>query len=124
MEILPAVVEDAAEILALQKLAYASEAALYGDETLPPLTQTLEQMQADFERQVVLKAVVDDAIAGSVRAHQREGTCYIGRLIVHPSAQGRGLGTRLMTDLGVTTPIQTCLLLPSRSQSPSADTRH
>ena len=102
MEILPAAVEDAAEILALQKLAYASEAALYGDETLPPLTQTLEQMQSDFERQVVLKAVVDDplhksTIAGSVRAHLREGTCYIGRLIVHPSAQGRGLGTRLMT---------------------------
>lgn len=102
MKILPAVVDDAAEILALQKLAYASEAALYGDETLPPLTQSLEQLRAEFERQVVLKAMVDDphhegAIAGSVRAHLREGTCYIGRLIVHPSAQGRGLGTRLMT---------------------------
>ena len=47
MKILPAVVDDAAEILALQKLAYASEAALYGDETLPPLMQSLEQLQAE-----------------------------------------------------------------------------
>ena len=56
MEILPATIADADEILALQKLAYASEAALYDDESLPPLTQTLEQMQAEFDRQVVLKA--------------------------------------------------------------------
>ena len=26
----------------------------------------------------------------------REGTCYVGRLIVHPEFQGRGIGTRLM----------------------------
>ena len=34
-------VADAAEILALQKLAYQSEAELYGDDAIPPVTQTL-----------------------------------------------------------------------------------
>lgn len=40
-----AVSEDAAAILALQKLAYQSEARLYDDYSLPPLTQTLPEMQ-------------------------------------------------------------------------------
>ena len=37
-----------AAILALQKLAYESEARLYDDWKLPPLTQTLDSLQAEF----------------------------------------------------------------------------
>ena len=44
-------VKDAAEILALQKLAYRSEAEIYDDYTIPPLTQTLEEMRTDIETQ-------------------------------------------------------------------------
>jgi hypothetical protein len=33
-------VEDAGEILRLQKLAYQSEARIYNDYTIPPLLQT------------------------------------------------------------------------------------
>jgi ribosomal protein S18 acetylase RimI-like enzyme len=87
---------DAAEILALQKLAYLSEAALYDDYTIPPLTQTLESMLQDIESQVVLVAVLGDRIVGSVRARQQGDTCYIGRLIVHPEHQNRGIGASLM----------------------------
>jgi hypothetical protein len=44
--------EDAAEILALQKLVvYTSEAGLYNDYTISPLTQTLEEMRDDIETQ-------------------------------------------------------------------------
>lgn len=91
-----AVQEDAPEILALQKLAYLSEAAIYNDYTIPPLTQTLEGILADFEAQVYLKAVVDGVIIGSVRGYVKGGTCYVGRLIVHPHHQNRGIGTRLV----------------------------
>jgi N-acetylglutamate synthase-like GNAT family acetyltransferase len=94
-----ATIGDAQEILALQKLAYQSEAALHDDYTLPPLTQTLEQMEQDFQHQVVLKATVNGEIIGSVRAHMRDGTCFIGRLIVHPDLQNRGIGTRLMQEI-------------------------
>jgi ribosomal protein S18 acetylase RimI-like enzyme len=87
---------DAAEILALQKLAYLSEAALYDDYTIPPLTQTLDSMLQDIESQVVLVAVLGDRIVGSVRARQQGDTCYIGRLIVHPDSQNRGIGASLM----------------------------
>ena len=83
-------IEDAKEILDLQKLAYQSEAEIYNDYTIPPLTQTLEEMRNDFEKQVFLKASMDGRIIGSVRALLKEGTCFIGRLIVHPDFQKRG----------------------------------
>jgi hypothetical protein len=41
------------------------EGERYNDFTLPPLTQTLEEIQADFQKMVFLKAVIDDKIIGS-----------------------------------------------------------
>jgi RimJ/RimL family protein N-acetyltransferase len=96
VKIEPANVQDAEEILELQKLAYQSEAALYNDYTIPPLTQTLEEMRADFDGKFFLKASREGKIIGSVRGHLNRGTCFISRLIVHPAHQGRGLGTSLL----------------------------
>jgi ribosomal protein S18 acetylase RimI-like enzyme len=91
--------DDAEEILALQKSAYASEGRLYNDFTLPPLIQTLEEIRADFERKLFLKAVEGGKIVGSVRARMKEGACLVGRLIVSPGCQGRGIGSRLMQEI-------------------------
>jgi ribosomal protein S18 acetylase RimI-like enzyme len=88
--------EDVAEILSLQKLAYQSEAAICNDDTIPPLVQTLGGIQEDFIKQVILKASSDGKIVGSIRAYEKEGTCYIGRVIVHPDHENQGLGSRLM----------------------------
>ena len=33
---------------------------------------------------------------GSVRALEKDGSCYIGRLIVHPDYQNKGIGKKLM----------------------------
>jgi len=96
MRIEAAEMRDAAEILALQKTAFQSEAALWDDYTIPPLTQTLEELREDFQRQVFLRAVVRGQIIGSVRGYVQDGTCYVGRLIVHPDHQNRGIGARLM----------------------------
>jgi N-acetylglutamate synthase-like GNAT family acetyltransferase len=96
MHIAQAEDRDAEAILTLQKLAYQSEAILNEDFTIPPLTQTLDSITADFERQVFLKAIIDGQIIGSVRAYQEKDTCYIGRLIVHPDHQGQGIGSQLL----------------------------
>jgi ribosomal protein S18 acetylase RimI-like enzyme len=94
-----ATADDAEEILTLQKLAYRDEAAIYDDYTIPPLTQTLEQTQADFDNQLFLKATVNGKIIGSVRAHIQRETCFIGRLIVHPEYRNRGIGSQLMSEI-------------------------
>jgi GNAT superfamily N-acetyltransferase len=98
MELLiePALIEDLAEILALQKLAYQEEAEIYQDYTILPLTQTLEDIELDFSKQVFLKAVAEGTIVGSVRAFQQGDTCFIGRLLVHPAFQNQGIGSKLM----------------------------
>lgn len=99
ISIVRATPDDAAEILALQKLAYQSEAKLNDDWTIPPLTQTLPEITSEFETKVFLKAVCKEKIIGSVRASTDSGTCLIGRLIVHPDCRGKGIGTLLMASI-------------------------
>ena len=99
MEIERATVLDAEEILALQKLSYRSEAEIYNDFNIPPLVQTLENILKDLEDQFFLKAMIGERIIGSVRAYAQGTTCYIGRLIVQPDFQNRGIGKKLMYEI-------------------------
>ena len=95
MEIKAAIIEDAETILALQRLAYQSEAANY-DFTIRPLTETLEDIKGRFHDRRFLKAIEDGQIVGSVRAFQDEATCHVERFVVHPDYQRRGIGTALL----------------------------
>lgn len=109
--------DDAAAILELQKLAYRSEARLYQDWTLPPLTQTLASLRDEIAVGVVLKACDGTRITGSVRAREVDGVCHVGRLIVHPEAQGRGIGTLLMREIERAFPSATRFRLFTGSRS-------
>ena len=91
--------KDAEVLLALQKLAYQSEAKLYNDWSIPPLTQTLESLAEEFAASIILKAVSADHIVGSVRAQMHGNTCRIGRLFVHPAHQGQGIASRLLQSI-------------------------
>jgi ribosomal protein S18 acetylase RimI-like enzyme len=95
-KILHAQIDDAEEILGLQQLAYQSEAAIYNDWSIPPLTESLEEIRGEFSKSIFLKLTASGRIIGSVRIVVRGDCCEIGRLIVHPDFQGRGIGTDLM----------------------------
>jgi ribosomal protein S18 acetylase RimI-like enzyme len=88
--------DDLPEILALQYLAYQSEAELLQNFSIPPLTQTLESVREEFARGCVLKATEGKTIVGSVRAYEQDGTVFVGKLIVHPLHQGKGIGSTLL----------------------------
>lgn len=91
--------EDAKEILVLQKLAYYSEAELHNDFNIPPLHQSLSEVKKEIEENVVLKICEMGQIVGSVRGGQKEGICYIGKLIVSPDFQNKGMGSLLLTTI-------------------------
>ena len=100
MKILKAVEADLREILALQYLAFRSEAEVLNNFDIPPLKQTLADLQAEFAKQVFLKAVDDNGtIVGSVRCYSEGTTVYIGKLIVKPDCQRRGIGTNLLLEV-------------------------
>lgn len=67
---------------------------------IPPLTQTLKEVYDEFEKGIILKEVDDKGIIiGSVRAYQDGGTVYIGKLMVHPDMQKKGIGTKLLREI-------------------------
>jgi GNAT superfamily N-acetyltransferase len=89
--------EDAEQILKLQYLGYQSEAELYGDWAIEPLTQTLENLRTELAERHVLVARLGTEIVGTVRGSvDRDGTAHVHRLVVHPRMQRHGLGGRLL----------------------------
>jgi len=88
---------DLEEILRLQKLAYISEAEIYNDFSISPLLQTIDELEQEAKYCTILKVVSNRKIIGSVRAYEKDGTCYIGKLMVHPQYQNRGIGKMLLS---------------------------
>ncbi|MBD3940672.1 GNAT family N-acetyltransferase [Microbacterium sp. NEAU-LLC] len=91
----PLTVDDAGELLTLQRAAYATEAQIYRDPFLPALTQTLGEL-TDELRGPGLGMRWGDRLVGAVRWSVDDGVAHIGRLTVAPDLQGRGIGTRLL----------------------------
>lgn len=95
-EVIKADVSDSKEIHNLQIEAYQSEGIIYNDFALPPLTANEVDTEFAFQKETFLKIVFEKKIIGSIRAFEKDGTCFIGRAIVKPEFQGVGLGKKLM----------------------------
>lgn len=99
IKILKATFNDLTKILELQKTAFLSEAELYNDYNIEPLTQSFDSITTDFKIYTFLKAEYNSKIVGSVKARETGEFCWIGRLIVAPEFQNRGIGRKLMTHI-------------------------
>lgn len=95
-----ALVEDehAGELLTLRRAAFVSEAQLYDDPHIPPLTQTLHELREDMARDdvVTIGAWEGHRLVGSIRVEIEGTKATLGRLAVAPDQQGKGLGTSLL----------------------------
>ncbi|WP_319587959.1 hypothetical protein [uncultured Desulfobulbus sp.] len=57
-------IEDAEEILKIQKDAFLGQAKIYNNFNLPPLRQSLESIREEFNIKIFLKALFNGEIVG------------------------------------------------------------
>ena len=89
----------AQRVLEIQRAAYAVEAALVGFDAIPPLHETLSELQ---EQPLIFLGVSCDNVLAGVLGYRREGDSVdIDRLAVDPSFFRRGLATKLLRELFV-----------------------
>lgn len=99
MNIAKANILDTEEILAIQKIAFISTAQIDNDFNIPPLTQTLEELQQDFQTHIFYKAVEGNQIIGSAKVLIQEDNGLVGRVVVLPAFQNKGVGKSVMKQL-------------------------
>jgi ribosomal protein S18 acetylase RimI-like enzyme len=92
-------IDDANKILEIQKTAFLDQARIYNNYQLPPLTQSLESIENEFDGKTFLKAVLKGQIIASVRYEVVNGYVSIDRIVVEPEYQNRGIGTRLLREI-------------------------
>ena len=93
----PAVPADAGELWTVQRAAYLPEARAHETFDLPPLLETLPELVEALATSTVLVARLGPRLVGSVRGEAVDGDVwYVGRLLVAPDQQGRGLGSALL----------------------------
>lgn len=72
-------VREAEQILGLQYLCYQSEAAIYDDYSIPPLTESLWELLEEYDATKILLARLGTEVVGSVRGRIEAETCRIRR---------------------------------------------
>lgn len=64
---------------------------------IQPMIQTYDELLQEFNDGIILKYMQGLCIVGSVRAYiDKDNVCHVGKLIVHPDYQNKGIGKALM----------------------------
>ncbi len=107
----------ARSVLALQRQSYAVEAALIGDDRIPQLTETLDELRAaELEW---LGAFDGDGLTGAVSWRILGDDVDIDRLIVAPRAFRRGVATVLLDALDGIYPNRRMAVSTGRDNEPA-----
>jgi len=88
--------EDAGEVLTVQRAAFVSEAAIYGSVDMPPLTQTLSELEVELRAESGFTARIGGRLVGAIRFVERDDMLLIGRIAIAPDMQGEGIGRTLL----------------------------
>ena len=92
----PISVADAGEVLTIQRAAFVSEAIIYGSVDMPPLVQTLDELEAELGGSDGWVARLDGRLVGAIRTRESDGLLLIGRIAIAPDMQGFGIGQALL----------------------------
>ncbi|MGG5260810.1 GNAT family N-acetyltransferase [Phycicoccus avicenniae] len=86
----------AGRVLAVQRAAYAVEAALVGDDRIPALHEDLTSLQARPLRWLLAD---EPTVSGALGYERTDTTATIDRLVVDPARARRGVGRALVEEL-------------------------
>jgi ribosomal protein S18 acetylase RimI-like enzyme len=84
-------------LLSLQRAAYAVEASIIGDDRIPPLRETLDELRAAPLRW--LGAFDGRRLVGAIARTEDHSEVDIHRLVVDPAAHRRGVGRALVREV-------------------------
>lgn len=87
--------EAAPRLLRIQQRAYAVEAALIGDDRIPPLHESIEELRS-VDLDWLIAADDDSGIVGALAFTLDGDTVDIDRLVVDPDHHRRGIGRALV----------------------------
>ncbi|RLK46753.1 GNAT family N-acetyltransferase [Microbacterium telephonicum] len=87
---------DAGQVLTVQRAAFVTEALIYGDPDMGPLTQSLEEVAFELRENLGCVAVQGERIVGAARAVASGELLLVGRIAIAPDQQGGGIGSRLL----------------------------
>ena len=105
-------------MLALQRRAYAVEAELVGSDAIPPLHETLAELQACGE--TFLGTLVEDELAGAISWRLEDGVVDIHRLIVDPPRSRQGIGSALVRGAIAAEPEAVCAIVQTGAENEPA----
>jgi tRNA (guanine37-N1)-methyltransferase len=100
----PAVRGDAAELLTLQRACWIQEALDNDLLDIPALHESYDDLVAWLGEWTTLVAHADGRLVGAVRGRLEGDSWEIGRLMVAPDLQGRGLGRALLARIEALAP--------------------
>jgi len=90
--------EDIIKLLEIQKIAFTVQAKLYDAYDIPPMIETAEEINLSSTDLIVLVALIDGEIAGSIRVVFKGNDAEIKRLSVAEKFQKKGIGTKLLKE--------------------------
>lgn len=73
--------KEVQEILDLQKQAYQSESEIYNDYTIPPLTQSLSEIEKDFKDPYFFVVKDKDRIVGRIKVKVHDNIARINHTL-------------------------------------------